>query len=83
MPDKKRADVDLGGRPRQTPEPDGLFQEWIGDSGKSVAEVAEDLDIAGSTVYALREGAFRPSLKLAAKIEKYTLGAVPALSWLG
>lgn len=82
MPNKKTEESAETGRPRTTPEPTGLMVSWMDDNGKTASQMADDLGIAKSTVYALREGAFCPSLRLATKIEKYTRRAVPASSWL-
>jgi hypothetical protein len=55
---------------------------WMLEQGVSIARMAERLGCSRSRVRQLRSGASMPSLGLAARIERITGGAVPAIGWV-
>jgi DNA-binding XRE family transcriptional regulator len=66
------------GRPRKR---ETQLSKWIDSSGMTREEVAEKLGIARQHLDRLCRAENRPSLTLAADIEKMTRGAVPAVEW--
>ena len=66
------------GRPRKR---ETRFSRWIDASGMTRDDVAEELGIARTHVDKLCRAATRPSLTLAANIEKLTGGSIPAAEW--
>ena len=46
-----------------------------------MTDVAEDLEVALSTAYGIKNGSFTPSLQMAQRIEEYTEGAVSCQDW--
>lgn len=55
---------------------------WMTKHAVSIAKLAERLRCSRSHVSQLRSGASSPSLGLAARIERITSGAVPAIGWV-
>jgi DNA-binding XRE family transcriptional regulator len=51
------------------------------DAGHTVSDFARALRVRRETLCRLESGARTPSLRLAARIERATDGAVPAVSW--
>lgn len=68
------------GRPRQ--KRTAPFARWFDNAGIHVDDVAKKLGVKRQTVYNLRNGHVKPSLRLAAKIAKLTGGAVTSDSWV-
>lgn len=63
-------------------EPTTEFGKWILAKKKSVVETARLLNVSRSYVYLLATGKATPSMKMASKIQAYTLGAVQAQTWV-
>lgn len=71
-----------GGRPRGSRHLPNAFSRWLeGAEGRSVTEIAAELDVSRVSVYHLRDGRFSPGRDLAVRIETLTGGAVPVASW--
>jgi len=66
------------GRPRKR---ETSLSRWIDASGMTRDELAAELGIARTHLDKLCRAATRPSLLLAAEIEKLTRGAVRAAEW--
>ncbi len=79
----KKAKKQLDGRHanRKRSKPTNAFARWLDATGERVAEVAAKLEISTQHAYNLRGGHNRPSIDLAARIEKMSGGAVSAVSW--
>jgi hypothetical protein len=71
----------VGGRPRIHPVIDTPFSLWLDGQSLDMAAVSEDLEIALSTAYNLKNGTFCPSLQLAARIEVFTDGSIVMQDW--
>ena len=67
------------GRPRAATAT--AFSRWLDAEGRTRAWAAEKLDVQVGTVNRLCRAVRRPSLDLAAAIEKLTEGAVTITSW--
>lgn len=63
-------------------EPTTEFGRWILAKKKTVAETARLLNVSRSYVWMLATGKAVPSMKMASKIQAYTLGAVQAQTWV-
>ncbi|RMF03089.1 MAG: helix-turn-helix domain-containing protein [Alphaproteobacteria bacterium] len=55
--------------------------ETVSKSGRTQADWARELGVSPGYLHALINGAKRPSLDLALRIERLTGGAVPVQSW--
>jgi len=80
---KKKSDApkNKGGRPRTNPKVITPFGTWLDGQDLAMTDVAEDLEVALSTAYGIKNGSFTPSLQMAARIEEYTEGAVSMQDW--
>ncbi len=56
-----------------------LFRDWLGSGSQT--KVAEALGVHVNLVHRWLDGSRRPSLDMAATIERATSGAVPAIAW--
>lgn len=57
------------------------FDRWLDECGRSRSKVAEELGSYPSQVSRIASGERRPSIDMAAKIERLTSGAVRATDW--
>lgn len=57
------------------------LKKWLDDSGMSAAELARQCEYDPSNLSKLLRGKVRPSIKVAARIEEITAGAVPIAGW--
>lgn len=58
------------------------FNSYIADCGRSVREIAVQLDVSTSYISYLRTGRRYPSMKLVARISEVTGGVVTFNDWL-
>lgn len=84
---KKKAATEAknpGGRPRIHPVIDTPFSLWYDKHGQglAMADIAEELEIALSTIYNIKNGTFTPSLQLAHAIEQFTEGKIKMQDWI-
>src|SRR5688572_1703647 len=61
--------------------PHNKLSSWLAEAKVSQAEMARRCDYDRSNFHRLLSGKLMPSLALAARIERETSGAVPAVSW--
>jgi transcriptional regulator with XRE-family HTH domain len=57
------------------------LKAWLETSGMSAAELARQCEYDPSNLSKLLRGKVRPSIKVAARIEQITGGAVPIAGW--
>lgn len=57
------------------------FGRWLANTAYSIDQVAEALSIRPVSVYALRNGYWKPGLELAHEIERLTSDEVPVKLW--
>lgn len=63
-------------------KPQDEFNRWCEARGLSGDSLAELFGVSRGTIYFWRCGRNLPSVLLAARIEKITLGAVPMRAWV-
>ncbi len=67
------------GRPRAKRRPSSKLAAWMRANDCSVRDMADRLDVAASTVYALRDRTLKPGLDLALRVEDAT--GIPVAYW--
>lgn len=63
--------------------PNDLLKQWIADAEISNAEAARRAEYDRGNFHRILEGAAKPTLELAHRIEAMTAGAVPLSAWIG
>lgn len=68
--------------PRRRPPAADLLRAWLAERQRTQAWLADVLGVHVSAVWAWTGGRSHPSLELAAVLEGFSGGAVPATSWV-
>lgn len=59
-----------------------LFANWVKESPKTYDQIGADLKTTGTTIYRYITGRRHPSDEMRLRIESYTDGQVPYISWI-